>query len=185
MTATDDSKHSSWSLGELTELERQLWNWRNLLPSELQWNDAEPPHSDINAARLRAKYYGARYIIYRPFLHHALHPMDRPGKAARLQAGSPPTESLRSSRQPSPSHPLGGTITPAYGVGVGVGVGVMSGRRSSEVMPPPAPTNFGHIDETVLKACRNCIEAAMQSTQAFHGIAHRPIVTNIFGTAHA
>ena len=177
LTAADDSKHSSWSLGELTELERQLRNWRNLLPPELQWNDAEPPHSDINAARLRAKYYGARYIIYRPFLHHALHPMDRPGKAARLQAGSPSTGSLRGSRQASPSHPLGGSVTPAYGV--------VSGRRPSEVMPPPAPTNFGHIDETVLTACRNCIEAAMQSTQAFHGIAHRPIVTNIFGTAHA
>ncbi len=171
-----NSKHSAWSMGQLKELEKQLGNWRGLLPPELQWHDSEPPPSDINAARLRAKYYGARYIIYRPFLHHALHPMEQPGTATTLPAGSPPTESNRTSRQQSPLlNP--GTTTPAFHP--------MTSRRPSEVMPPPAPTNFSHIDETVLSACRNCIAAAMQSTAAFHGINYRPIVTNIFGTAHA
>ncbi|KAI9883923.1 MAG: hypothetical protein M1823_004293 [Watsoniomyces obsoletus] len=175
-----NSKHSAWSMGQLKELEKQLGNWRGLLPPELQWRDSDPPPSDINAARLRAKYYGARYIIYRPFLHHALHPMlDQPGTTtAPLPAGSPLAESsTRTSRQPSPLLNATGTTTPAFHP--------MISRRPSEVMPPPAPTNFSHIDETVLSACRNCIAAALQSTAAFHGINYRPIVTNIFGTAHA
>ncbi|KAI9045240.1 inositol polyphosphate multikinase [Aspergillus affinis] len=33
--------------------------------------------------------------------------------------------------------------------------------------------------------CRVCIESAIKSTEAFDGIEGRPIITNIFGTAHA
>ncbi|KAI5279165.1 hypothetical protein KEM54_004317, partial [Ascosphaera aggregata] len=50
-----------------------LEEWRQSLPPLLQWNDGDPPSDDINIARMRAKYYGARYIIHRPLLHHALH----------------------------------------------------------------------------------------------------------------
>ena len=172
----EDSKHSAWSIGELLELEAQLRQWRELLPSELQWDDSEPPPSDINAARLRAKYYGARYVISRPFLHHALHPMGQPETTSQLPGDSPPIESARTSSHPSPTLQLD-TLTPTYEK--------MTGRRHSETMPPPVSVNFAHLDETVLNACRTCIKAAMQSTAAFHGISHRPIVTNIFGTAHA
>lgn len=37
-------------------------------------------------------------------------------------------------------------------------------------------------------SCRKCIEAAILSTTAFHGFSasqNRPIITNVFGTAHA
>jgi hypothetical protein len=34
-------------------------------------------------------------------------------------------------------------------------------------------------------ACRRCVEAAMQSTEALDGVPNRPVVTNIHGTAHA
>lgn len=35
------------------------------------------------------------------------------------------------------------------------------------------------------RACKVCIDSAILSTEAFDGIEGRPIVTNIFGTAHA
>lgn len=160
---TDDSKTSGWSIGELKELEAQLTEWRTMLPRELQWEDSEAPPADINAARLRAKYYGARYVIHRPFLHHAIHPME-PGD-------TPPTEFGRADYVTRPTVSQGFASVPIRG-------GVDS-------MPPPPAASYNRIDDTVMSACRNCIHAAMQSTAAFHGINQRPIVTNIFGTAHA
>lgn len=53
-----------------------LTNWRRVLPPEMRWADGDDPSEDINEARLRAKYYGALYIIHRPFLHYALHSPD-------------------------------------------------------------------------------------------------------------
>jgi hypothetical protein len=45
------------------------------------------------------------------------------------------------------------------------------------------------IDPQVLEYARLCIKALISSTTAFHGLGdigrHRPIVTNIWGTAHA
>jgi hypothetical protein len=49
-----------------------LHNWHLLLLPQLRWKDDDPPSSDINVARLRAKYYGAVYIIHRPILFKAL-----------------------------------------------------------------------------------------------------------------
>lgn len=69
----------SQPLSEVQEMllghENILTTWREGLPPLLRWNDSDPPSSDILAARLRAKYYGARYIINRPFLDYALHIM--------------------------------------------------------------------------------------------------------------
>ena len=39
----------------------------------MKWSDNNFLTPDINEARLRAKFYGALYIIHRPFLHYALH----------------------------------------------------------------------------------------------------------------
>lgn len=47
--------------------------WRNSLPPQLRWRDEDPPASNILAARLRAKYWGAKYVVNRPFLDYALH----------------------------------------------------------------------------------------------------------------
>lgn len=55
--------------------EETLDNWRKTLPPALRWNDDDPPPPDILDARLRAKYWGARYVINRPFLDYALHIM--------------------------------------------------------------------------------------------------------------
>lgn len=65
------------SLSQVQEMlqghESILTAWRDCLPPELAWKDDDPPPSDILAARLRAKYWGARYVINRPFLDFGLH----------------------------------------------------------------------------------------------------------------
>lgn len=56
-----------------------LTRWRTILPAKLQWDDDEEPSTEINDARLRAKYYGALYIVHRPFLRQVLdHEMGPP-----------------------------------------------------------------------------------------------------------
>lgn len=148
----------------LDELER----WRNALPPLLKWEDTDPPSSDINAARLRAKYYGAKYVINRPFVEHFIHRGGNPNSAFFNPGGmTSPALSQSSVSQGSPSAsvhtPLG-----------------LDGRRAS-----------GAGDDTkdkFIESCRKCLEAAVQSTSAFHGfdaLANRAILTNIFGTAHA
>jgi hypothetical protein len=157
-------KHPGWSIAHLTELEHQLNLWRENLPRPLQWEDTEDPPSDINAARLRAKYHGARYIIHRPFLHHAIHPVLY-GK----EKGDHETNGINSrskSRYGSPTGPV-----------------AANGRHGSIV--PSGPADIRQLDKSVVEACKNCIISAVKSTSAFDGIAGRPIVTNIFGTAHA
>ena len=66
-------------LNEVQEMlmghEAVLSAWRNSLPAKLAWSDNDPPASDILSARLRAKYWGARYVVNRPFLDYALHIM--------------------------------------------------------------------------------------------------------------
>ena len=52
-----------------------LDGWRAMLPEALSWKNSDPPASGILSARLRAKYWGARYVINRPYLDYALHIM--------------------------------------------------------------------------------------------------------------
>ncbi len=49
-----------------------LERWRRVLPLVLAWNDEDPPATDLNIARLRAKYYGGLYVILRPYLRIAI-----------------------------------------------------------------------------------------------------------------
>src|SRR5690606_8689387 len=64
------------SLTIARELDYQLELWKSHLPEPLRWDESDPPSSDINAARLRAKYFGARYIIHRPFVYLRMHGND-------------------------------------------------------------------------------------------------------------
>ncbi|KAI9841557.1 MAG: hypothetical protein M1837_000603 [Sclerophora amabilis] len=147
---------------ELEELQFQLSQWREALPERLRWKDSDPPPSEINAARLRAKYYGARYIIHRPFLHHVMHPIEPASNVPKVHEGQ-------------------GEGAAAGQADDSPGVHDPAAVAYSAVAPlGPRP-----LDKGMVQACRNCIEAAIQSTEAFHGIKGRPIVTNIFGTAHA
>ncbi|KAL8691895.1 MAG: hypothetical protein Q9218_002963 [Villophora microphyllina] len=143
----------------------RLQAWRDLLPIGLQWHDDDPPASDINTARLRAKYYGAQYIIHRPFLRHALDNnmafQEYPSPHVHARVGQ---DSRSSSFSPQ-----------------------LLERRPSG-MGPPGPTQKEKIhQEEIMTSARTCVKAAMQSTVAFDNILNRQrlIVTNIFGTAHA
>ena len=62
-----------------------LDEWKKKLPEALKWEDNEPPARDINAARLRGKYYGARYMMARPFLHHAHAETEKRQKRAQMR----------------------------------------------------------------------------------------------------
>ena len=53
-------------------LHSSLQNWRKCLPPPLAWEDDDQLPTDINHARLRAKFYGAMCIVHRPFLKVAL-----------------------------------------------------------------------------------------------------------------
>ncbi|EKG09014.1 hypothetical protein MPH_14010 [Macrophomina phaseolina MS6] len=66
-------KKNFWATIRDDMLEEQLQCWRETLPAWLGWDDSDEPSNDINKARMRAKYYGARYIITRPILHWAIH----------------------------------------------------------------------------------------------------------------
>ncbi|KAF3169811.1 hypothetical protein TWF225_004694 [Orbilia oligospora] len=150
-------------------LMEDLEAWRRTLPPPLQWKDSDPPAEDINAARLRAKYYGAKYVINRPFVEHFIHNRTSNTNPALIAPGAmtSPAMSLSSLSQSSPptsAHtPIG-----------------LDNRRGSTVTD--------EIREKFLDPCRTCLEAAVKSTYAFHGFdatENRPILTNIFGTAHA
>lgn len=143
----------------------RLKAWRDLLPVGLQWSDDDPPSSDINTARLRAKYYGALNIIHRPFLRHALdHNMDF---------------------QDSPPAQVHAAIS--YQAG-SASYSPQSMERKNSSMGPPGSTQKEKIHQAeILHSAKTCVAAAIQSTEAFDNIINRQrlIVTNIFGTAHA
>jgi hypothetical protein len=133
------------SLAIARELDYQLDAWKSHLPTPLRWARTDPPSQNINAARLRAKYYGARYIIHRPFVYHALHPGANSSPHGRY-----------------PDSPM---------------IDDQSNEDRGDITPNELEVN-----------CRKCVEAALQSTTAFHAFGPdemRPIITNVFGTAHA
>lgn len=143
----------------------RLKAWRDLLPIGLQWSDTDPPSSDINTARLRAKYYGALNIIHRPFLRHALdHHMD-------FQESPPAQVHAVISYQGRSSSYSPQTM-----------------ERKNSNMGPPGSTQKEKIHQAeIMHSAQTCVAAAIQSTEAFDNIINRQrlIVTNIFGTAHA
>jgi hypothetical protein len=55
--------------------QRALQLWRTSLPAALCWSDDNVPASNILAARLRAKYWGACVVANRPILDYAIHIM--------------------------------------------------------------------------------------------------------------
>lgn len=134
-----------------------ITDWRTTLPENLQWGDDGPLARTINDARLRGKFYGAQYIIHRPFLHAAL---DYDFESASMQ--SPPDANLNG----AVSVPLGPEL-------------VMG--------PPKATSEYERRKAETISLAVTCIQAAKKSTVAFDGVLdhRRLIVTNIMGTAHA
>ncbi|PGH06673.1 hypothetical protein AJ79_06457 [Helicocarpus griseus UAMH5409] len=177
-------KKASWSTKVQEALSCNLESWRTGLPEDLRWQESDPPSDNIIIARMRAKYYGARYIIHRPLLHHALHPMYKLSPGIMNSVASPSPSNV-SSTPPQASPPA---INPAH-----VSQNMERHQSHSDMGPPNRPVlpadqqqpTIKSLDSKVHKACQACIDSAIQSTIAFDRIQGRPIVTNIFGTAHA
>ena len=137
-------------------------NWRASLPEKLQWEDASHVVNNINDSRLRGKFYGAQYIIHRPFLHAAL---DYDFEDAEAQSKSPPIDTFGSLQNHVPLHPAPGP----------------------EMGPPQTTSDREKGRRDIIELAVMCIRAAERSTVAFDGILdhRRMVVTNIMGTAHA
>ncbi|KPA35556.1 hypothetical protein FLAG1_11735 [Fusarium langsethiae] len=115
------------------------------------FREDDPPADDILAARLRAKYWGAQVITYRPFIQQIL----QFSHSIKNHASSPNFPSVGSE------------------------------FRQDITMHPKARTH-GDIDPQVVELAKKGIKALIESTRAFHGLGDkRPIITNVFGTAHA
>jgi hypothetical protein len=148
-----------------------LENWRAMLIPELAWKDEELPSTDLNIARVRAKYYGGLYMMLRPYLRLASHVLEFP---------PPPPGTWGASQHNSPA-PYGNHVsTPT--------------SRNVQMV------DLSEDQREVIDICSKCIDSAIRSTIAFDRVGEEPgsqytyftptrktrlIVTNVFGTLHA
>ncbi|KAJ4375239.1 hypothetical protein N0V83_002325 [Neocucurbitaria cava] len=147
-----------------------LQSWRRVLPPALAWKDEDPPSTDLNIARVRAKYYGGLYMMLRPYLRIASHTIEFPPPAA------------------SAAH-LSQHNSPAYG-----DYASTSTNRNVQMV------ELSEDQRKIIKVACQCIDSAIQSTIAFDRVGAsatspyrdfkstrtcRLVVTNIFGTLHA
>ncbi|KAF2819543.1 C6 zinc finger domain-containing protein [Ophiobolus disseminans] len=148
-----------------------LESWRRVLPQFLAWKDGDPPATDLNIARLRAKYYGGLYMMLRPYLRIATHVIEYP----------PSHQSAN--RQAHWSHHNSPAAT-----------GEASTPSSRQMV------DLSETQEKIVEVACQCIESAIQSTIAFDRVGApddspyedyrstrttRLVLTNIFGTLHA
>ncbi|KAJ5365084.1 hypothetical protein N7517_007970 [Penicillium concentricum] len=169
-----------WSSTVQEALSLNLDLWRKSLPQSMQWEENDPPANEINAARMRAKYYGARYIIHRPLLYHALHyghTGARVGPVGQSLVDSPTSQQL----SPSMLHSAARAPNMAR---MSSDMGSMPAAVSTDWQPPKV--RLHELPKKLKAACDICVKSAIKSTEAFDGVGgHRLVVTNIFGTAHA
>lgn len=186
-TTTTSSSNNRWTSDVQEILSMNLELWRNSLPEIMKWKDADPPSNDINVARMRAKYYGARYIIHRPLLYQALHfaglPYPNPTSAL---VGSPAGSVLPSTKSEQVSSLLPHSQQASSMAHLSSNIGVPVHTASTYVQGSSTGIiAYRDLPPKLRRACKVCIDSAILSTEAFDGIEGRPIVTNIFGTAHA
>lgn len=113
-----------------------------------QFDENDKPAKDILSARLRAKYWGAQVITYRPCIKMIL---DLSFDLRRREAG------------------------PA---------GQMA--QAIDEVSRDVQHQVSLLGAEVWNHARKGVRALVESTQAFHGLGKkRPIITNVFGTAHA
>ncbi|RMZ92572.1 hypothetical protein DV736_g180, partial [Chaetothyriales sp. CBS 134916] len=160
-----DTKNLTFSLIDI--LDENMENWRSML-GDWDWDDDKHESADINVARMRAKYYGGKYIIHRPCLQWLLTD-SVPVIPGSQHSGSP----YRTQASP----PFGSMLQPGYSP-------PGKGPAGTE-MGPPEKVADGRSHPRVLESAKQCVEAAIRSTTAFDSVPPRPIITNIFGTAHA
>lgn len=84
----------------LHEHEALIGTWQKHLPADMSWNLEDAPPTNILHARLRAKYWGVRYLINRPFLDYILHIQPHP----RLAMAGVVLDPSRKSRREAEFH---------------------------------------------------------------------------------
>jgi hypothetical protein len=145
-----------------------LENWRGMLSPELAWSDEDYPSTDLNIARVRAKYYGGLYMMLRPYLKLASHVLEFP---------PPPPGTTGASQQNSPS---------AYGPSA-------SNRYVAMVeLTDDQHKIIGVASKCINSAIRSTIAFDRVGAEPNSHYDYftptrtkRLIVTNIFGTLHA
>ena len=148
-------------------LYQYLEDWRNSLPDRMKWTNDEHQSPDINTARMRAKYYGAKYLIYRPALQYAL-AQQSSSPSMRNPIHSPATHNMTIHRDPTVETESDSSVRPVH---------------ASENANSPEPLKKRHPQ--LWRACEQCVHAAIRSTTAFDKVPKALIVTNVFGTAQA
>ncbi|CAG8034452.1 unnamed protein product [Penicillium nalgiovense] len=149
-----------WSSTVQEALSLNLDLWRESLPESMQWDESDPPANEINAARMRAKYYGARV-----------------GPIGHNLVESPTFQQLH----PSMIHSAARAPSMAR---MSSDMGSTPAAISTDGQPHGV--RLHELRRKLRAACHICIGSAIKSTEAFDGVGgHRLVVTNIFGTAHA
>ncbi|KAL2872284.1 putative C6 finger domain protein [Aspergillus lucknowensis] len=162
-----------WSTNVQEILSMNLNLWRSSLPKEMKWHDKDPPSTDINVARMRAKYYGARYIIHRPLLYHALHYCGPKADPGSVDSPTGFGESASKSQKVSPAYDQQQASVMTR---IQSDLGNNQGTNVSR---------YRDLPQRLRISCKLCVDSAILSTEAFDRVEGRPVVTNIFGTAHA
>ena len=151
----------NYSIDDRNHCEQTLTKLRDMMQKhpELSWEETEEPSNYINAARLRGKYYGAKYFIHRPFLRYALHTFTEANLNPRVME-----RYLEFAKDPS-SHKLE--------------------KMAPTDLSKDDLNDWWSLQ--FLISCHLCVEAAKKSTTAFDGVLkeQRLMITNLFGTAHA
>lgn len=130
---------------------------------QLLWNDLDPPSDNILGARLRAKFFGAQVVLYRPFIKDILE--ENCNKKNLLGNGQDTDNVSASLRQANLS------------------MNKLPGDHPLTTLKRPLNEP---ISPEVLRWAHAGIKALINSTEAFHNLGDsRLIVTNVFGTAHA
>lgn len=151
----------------------------------MKWKDSDPSASELNSARMRAKYYGARYIIHRPLLFHGLHHPDQYKDYNKIPLdGAPGSASASRAQQMSPSM-TSGSVRATSMARMKSDLGTTSQSLSLDEFAKWEVEEKKKKWRKLCRFCKVCVESAILSTEASDGMENRLVVTNIFGTAHA
>lgn len=156
---TPDNNNADSRKMKLSYIESLLFNHNRWLAPQFHFATDDEPSKDILAARIRAKFWGAAVITYRPFVKDILD--FSYGRKHMLTAGPP-----------------NGVDPPPIG-----------NYRHDVAGVPSVPVDAktpGEIPLEVIEYAKKGIRAIIESTRAFHNLDDkRFVITNVFGTAHA
>jgi hypothetical protein len=153
---TDPSKENHNERFRNVELVAESVSSMSWVSPRFRFEETDPPANELLAARLRAKYWGAQMITYRPFIRQILNF----SYSMRMNPSSPNLPSGTEFRK----------------------------EVDAPIIDPNARSS-SDIDPAIIELAKKAIKALVESTRAFHNLDEvgnkRPIITNVYGTAHA